>query len=391
MSNEEPQEAGGVDAAMQMFESMDSGGGAPLAAFSRPDSQPKPQPEQQPEQQPAAPASGGPMLDPPASPPGAQPVVDVPDHVVRKGDKAIATWKQLYAELDSYKSKVVEIEQDRELKDARLRELEEQLGKAPKEADLEAARKRAAELEDELGKIDVARSPRFQEMYEKPIRELFGKVVQQFMKAGHPQELAVQKARLVFKPGMQDPQALAQVLEDESSLVVGAVSALLDEREVLAQRREDALENWRQEQAAGAEDMKRREAATISEQLNKHAAAGFGRALKEGSWLYKEGVDDNWNNGVKARKDAVMGFIRGGKPDELAYLVAEGVAAPTYRQLANRYKAEADDLRDQLARVGGNRPGIGYSSAPPAASGAAPQQPAPTSFRDVIDREWSDM
>ena len=62
-----------------------------------------------------------------------------------------------------------------------------------------------------------------------------------------------------------------------------------------------------------------------------------------------------------------------------------------FRVDPSAWKAEADDLRDQLARVGGNRPGIGYSSAPPAASGAAPQQPAPTSFRDAIDREWSDM
>ena len=384
MNDPDAPEMSGLDAAMQLFNSIDDApqGGAPLAAFTRPVDEPAPSPQAQPlSQQPAVPQ------DPPATPPGADPLPlgDVPDHVVRKGDKAIATWKQLNAELDTYKSKAAEVERDRELLTAQLKELEEKLAAAPKAEDVEAAKKRAAEYEDELGKIDVTRSPRFQEMYEKPIRELFGKVVQQFMKAGHPQELAVQKARLVFKPGMQDPQAIAQVLEDESSLVVGAVSALLDEREALAQRREDALENWRQEQAAGAEDMKRREAATISEQLNKHAAAGFGRALKEGSWLYKEGVDDNWNNGVKARKDAVMGFIRGGKPDELAYLVAEGVAAPTYRQLANRYKAEADDLRDQLTRIGGNRPGVG-GGAPAAPGTGAPA--APTNFRDYVDATW---
>ena len=388
MSDQEP--LGGVDAAMEMFNNMsqdDPGGGAPLAGFSRPDA-PVPQPDDGLPADAAPPMPQPDLTDPP--PPEPPDTADIPDHVVRKGDKAIATWKQLNAELAAYKSRVSEIEQDRELKDAQLKELQEKLESGPKPEDVEAIKKRVEELEDELGKIDISRSSRFQELYDKPIGDVFGKIVHQFVKAGHTQETAVQKARSVFKPGLQDPQALTQVLEDESSLTVGAVSALLDEREMLVQRRADALENWRQEQAAGAEDNKRREAATISEQLNKHAAAGFDRALKEGSWLYKDGTDDRWNEGVKARRDAVMGFIRGGKPDELAYLVAEGVASPTYRQLANRYKAEADDLRSQLERIGGNRPGVGGSSAPPS-SGAPTAPEAPKDFRGFIDQEWANM
>jgi len=370
--NDENEEIGGLDAAMSELFGGDAG---------------QPQPQPQPAPQPAEDDfSGAPLSQftrdaapaKPEDPPPRQPLPtdtsDIPDHVVRKGDAAISGWKQLRAELDAAKARAAEIERDREMKDLKLKELEEQLGKVPKEEDLAAARKRAEELEDTLGKIDVTKSKRFQELYDKPIHEVFSKVVRQFMKGGHSEENALAKARQIFRPGMQDPQALSQVLEDESSLVVGAVSALLDEREMLAQRRDEALANWRQEQAAETEDRGRREAATISDQLSKAAQTGFERAAKEGSFLYQSGSDPKWNEGVKARQDAVLGFIRGGKPDELAYLVAEGVASPVYRNAYARVKAENEDLKAQLASISGSRPGMGEQSGP---STMQPSQPAP--------------
>ena len=379
--------AGGVEAAVEMFDSFDM-------PMQREAPAPKPQVEQP---DPTDEMLGAPLSPKPATAPVSemdpeparkpQDTQSIPDHVVRKGDKAIETWKGLHAEVDSAKARIIEIERDRELKDAKIAELEEAMKTAPKKEDIEAERKRALELEDTLGKIDVTKSKRFQELYDKPIASVFSKVVQQFMKAGRTQDQAVEKARRIFKPGMQDPRALSAELDDESSLVVGAVSALLDEREQLAQRREDALQNWRQEQAAEAEDRTRRDAASVSELLTKAATTGFDRALGEGSWLFREGEDPKWNAGVKARKDAVLGFMRGGKPEELAYLVAEGVAAPVYRKAYERAKAEVEDLRSQLASTGRLRPGVG-DSRPQGQPQAAPSRPATLS--EAVDNEWQD-
>ena len=376
----------GLDMAMTAFEGLDEAapapspdpapedepaGGSPLADFEMPGAAPK-------------------LEDPPPPPaPPANDIAGIPDHVVRKGEAAITGWKQLRAELEAERKAKADIDRDRELKDLRIKELEEQIAKVPKQEELEAARKRAAELEDTLGQIEITRSERFKELYDKPINEVFGKVVRQFIKGGATQEQAIAKARSVFKPGMQDPQALSAALEDESSLVVGAVSALLDEREVLAQRRDEAIQNWQQERAAGEQDRIRRDAATISDQLTKAAESGFSRAVKEGSFLFQEGADPKWNEGVKTRRDAVMGFIRGGRPDELAYLVAEGVASPVYRNAYARVKAENEDLKAQLAAISGVRPGTGAGSRPAAAVPAS-SPPVPATANEFIDLTWND-
>ena len=111
--------------------------------------------------------------------------------------------------------------------------------------------------------------------------------------------------------------------------------------------------------------------------------------MKEGSFLFQEGEDPKWNEGVKTRRDAVMGFIRGGKPEELAYLVAEGVASPVYRNAYARMKAENDDLKAQLASISGVRPGMGAGSVP--GSGAPPAQVAPpATANEAIYQIWAE-
>ena len=385
-NNEDPNAPApeGIDLAMGMFENLDSGGGSSAPPPAPP---PPPPPPAAPFEDIEPPAPGAKPSDLP--PPAAPDLEGIPDHVVRKGEAAITGWKQLRAADEAKAKRIADMVRDQEMKELEIQELKDKLTKVPKPEDLEAANKRATEFEETLGRIDVTQSPRFKELYDKPIGEVFGKVVRQFIKAGDSQEAAVEKARRVFKPGMQDPQALSQVLDGESSLVVGAVSALLDEREQLAQRRDEAVQNWRQERAADDQDRVRREAATISDQLTKAATAGFQRAAKEGSFLFQEGEDPKWNEGVKTRRDAVMGFIRGGKPEELAYLVAEGVASPVYRNAYARMKAENDDLKAQLASISGVRPGMGAGSVP--GTGAPPAQVAPpATVNEAIDQIWAE-
>ena len=54
--------------------------------------------------------------EPPPEPAAPLPIKGdeaVPDHVVRKGEEAIRTWKQLRAELESERQKVADVERDR--------------------------------------------------------------------------------------------------------------------------------------------------------------------------------------------------------------------------------------------------------------------------------------
>lgn len=320
---------------------------------------------------PASPAPATPAPATPTPPPPAPDLSGIPDHVVRSGAESINTWKDLKSRLRVAEQKVVDMERERALKATEDEELKKKLENAPSQEAIDKANARIEELEDEVGRMDVSRSRRFREMYDKPLEDCFGKVVTQFVRAGHTKEDAVSLARQVFRPGMSDPQTLLRALDDEDQLTIGAVSTFLQERDVLAQKREEALTHWREEKAAEDAERATRERAEMSSALRNSVERAFERATSDGSWLFKTGEDELWNKGVEARKNAVRAYVREGKPDDLTLLIAEGVAAPVYRRMLEKAHAENQELRGQLERFAGVRPSVGSGGgAPP------PAQPA---------------
>ena len=333
-------------------------------------------------------------IEPPAvprvpAPPAPLTPVDedpVPDHVTRKGEAAVTTWKAARAEAKQLKQRLEDIERDRAVKETELLELRQKLEQAPPEEKLKELEEQVKKYEDELGRIDVSRSKAFQDRYVKPVNELFSKVVRTFIKAGRDEKHALELARSVFKPGMNDVRALEQALPDESSVVVGAVSALLEDRDALVAKHDAALQEWRQTREATEIEERRRAASEMGEQLTRVSASAIDAAVKDGSWLFKPGEDEQWNKGVQARRDAVAGYLRAGKPEDIARLVAEGIASPVYRKGYEQLRAAYEDLRGKYEALTASRPGLRNRA--PAPDGSPAPVPRPKNLDEFIGQEF---
>ena len=130
----------------------------------------------------------------------------------------------------------------------------------------------------------------------------------------------------------------------------------------------------------------RRTSSEIGAQLTRVAQSGFESATKDGSWLYKEGSDEKWNAAVKARKDAAMGYLRAGKPEDLARLVAEGIVSPVYRKSYEQLKVAYDDLKAKYEGGITRRPSL--SGRAPASVDGAPAPEKISSVSDFVAKEW---
>jgi hypothetical protein len=313
----------------------------------------------------------------------------VPDHVTRKGAEAVTTWKAARQEAKDLKRRLEDVERDREIKLVELEELKKKLEGAPPEDKLKELEEQVQKYEDQLGQIDITRSKTFQRQYDQPLHELFGKVVRTLQKTGIDERAAIEKARTIFRPGMENPSNLERALPDESSVVIGALSTLLEDREMLAVKRDEAIQNWRQTREASEMEERRQAATEIGEQLTRVSKSALDQVSKDGSWLFKEGQDPEWNKGVQARKDAVLGYLRAGKPEELARLVAEGIASPVYRKGYEQLKAAYDELKAKHEAVVGRRPGLENRS-PADYSGRAPVAEMPKTVDGMVDRLWSE-
>ena len=149
-----------------------------------------------------------------------------------------------------------------------------------------------------------------------------------------------------------------------------------------------AAQTRQQERARISTEEQRQASTDISNQLTQVSQHAFETVAKDGSWLFKEGEDPKWNEGVKARKDAVMGYLRAGNMPDLARLIAEGVAAPIYRKGYEQMKAAYDDLKSRVEGTAVRRPSVGGHA--PASD--APRQKAPIrSIDDAVDLLWDHM
>ena len=315
--------------------------------------------------------------------------VEIPAHVVRKGTKSIETWKALHAELATKEAALADMERDRLLKEQEIQELNKKLAAAPPEDEIKGLKQKLQEQEDFIGRIDVTKSKVFQEKYDEPLRQTFAKLVQTFMRSGRDEKQAVELARSVFRPGLNDPSELEKVLPgDASAVLVGAVSAILDDREALVAKREEALRDWRATRAADQAEETRRQLAESSSVLSRAGEAAFDAVVKDGSWLYQRGQDPKWNEGVEARRAAAIGYLRNGKPEDIARLVLEGVASPTYRKQYEQLKGKYDELLGKYNAIATRgRPSL--TPRPAEQGGAAPAE-APATLEGYVNQNWEE-
>ena len=111
-------------------------------------------------------------------------------------------------------------------------------------------------------------------------------------------------------------------------------------------------------------------------------------AVKDGSWLFNPGEDEGWNRSVQARRDAVAGYLRAGKPEDIARLVAEGIASPVYRKGYEQLRAAYDELKGKYEAVVSGRPGVRNSA--PAPDGSPAPAARPKNMDEFLAQEFGE-
>lgn len=290
----------------------------------------------------------------------AQPQQDdqevIPQEVSQRGKKGVDAWTLAKREAKQYKQKVEELERklaEIETTSQSSKELEEL------KARYEESEKNRQAIEDRLGQVDIAYSATFKDTYDKPISNTFSKSVKLLMQAGVDQKTA--KDIVVKSMAVNNtPDSIQEIVQDFPPAIQGALYQNAVEMIEGQKRRAQAIKEWRSTKAAMKEEERRATEVKMSEVISQNVESAIESVRNEGSWLYTQSeTDDNWNEQVKERIDAVHGLMKTATPDVLAKYVADGIVSKTYRQLYEKQLALNSKLKKELEGRVRSRPSIG--------------------------------
>ena len=89
---------------------------------------------------------------------------------------------------------------------------------------------------------------------------------------------------------------------------------------------------------------------------------------------------------MQARRAAVLGYLRAGKPEDIARLVAEGIASPVYRKGYEQLRVAYDDLKSKYDAMVSSRPGLRNRA--PAPDGAPAPAARPRNMDEFLEQEF---
>jgi hypothetical protein len=238
------------------------------------------------------------------------------------------------------------------------------------QSELESYKQRVQELEDDLGKIDLTRNPTFRQQYDDKINQIGNKLVEVLTGEGLDQEEATTFARQLIQE--QKPSVREQLINDVAPGLRGTLAALGLQAEDVLRSRELALQSWKESAAAMEETENRRRVAELSGKVNDYVASAVEEARKLGNPYYMQTNDPEWNQQVFARQDALKGILISGDLGQMASLVAEGLTAADLRTRYSALLKAKRDLEAELEAVVKGSPRFSGRSAGPATVNQTP-------------------
>jgi hypothetical protein len=125
-------------------------------------------------------------------------------------------------------------------------------------------------------------------------------------------------------------------------------------------RRAAAIKDFKSTRAMVEQEERRAFEARQNQMLVSSIDTAVEQLQNEGSWLYKHhSSNQNWNDQVNRRVDAVRGLLTSATTEQLARYVAEGVAASDYRKLYESERATRISLERELRDSALTQPSIG--------------------------------
>ena len=250
-------------------------------------------------------------------------------------------------------------------------------------------------LRDELGRIDLSRSPEFQEKYDAPLRAATDEVARLLVANGRTQEDAVELARDIIAT---DPQELPGKIVELPTHVQGEIMYRAKAADQLWAARSQALENW-QQSAEGLAAVAARGSAVIDAQRTQRLADDAIRVIKglppeKGLPPAFQVTEPGFVADRDAKEQQFRSWVQNAPEDQKMAAMFEGFMAPkTYEMVDNVFRENLQLKQMLYARTRVDAPPIAAMRmpAPNLRPGVAvpAQPPQPPQPPTVQQNGWS--
>lgn len=233
---------------------------------------------------------------------------------------------------------------------------------------LNAKDKRITELENEIGRMDLTRSPAFQQKYDAPIQSLCAEIAQTLEANGRSKEDADALAREVLSVDRsQVPDLIAQL----PTHVQGVIMVKAEQADQLFSARDSALADWRSSAEGLAAVQERGDSLIAAQHSDKMAEAALGiiRSMPpESKPPAYQVVDPAFAADRDAQEHKFRAWVQQAPEEQKYAAMLEGFMAPKTYEMLNQVMLENRQLRQVIASRG-------RLAAPPVAAAPAYVQP----------------
>lgn len=260
---------------------------------------------------------------------------------------------------------------------------------------LNAKDEQIRKLQDEIGRMDLARSPEFQEKYDAPIRTATDEVTQLLLANGMQQNEAVELAREIIT---SDPQTIPERITNLPTYVQGQIMVKATAADKLWGARTQALEEWKQS-AEGLAAVAARGSAVIDAQRVSQLADSAISLIKglppeKGLPPSFQVTDPAFVADRDAKEQQFRAWVQQAPEDQKMAAMFEGFMAPkTYEMVDNVFRENLQLKQMLYARTRVDAPPISAMRMPqpnlqPGVV-APPSQPQPQQAPSIQQNGWS--
>lgn len=297
---------------------------------------------------------------PSAEPAGEEPaseLSDAPPEARKEGSPQANAWTAIKRDLKQTRAENQRLQQ--ELQAAKAQAEAKPAVDPQVLTEVENLRQQVQQYEDQIGQIEITRSKTFQQRYDAPVHNLRAKAVRNLSMLSErtPEDTTAMLQALEQAGSLAEAR---QMLSGESPDVRSAALMALSEIKEAVGVREQAVQDWRNTLPAIETEADRvSEGETLSRIVDTTSSVlkEMAKPIEEkgaGSWIFMDIPDDvEW----AARKQNLLSVARSACRDakvvptpELAKIILDGVAAPTYREFGEKQYRRAQELEGILAR-----------------------------------------
>jgi hypothetical protein len=209
---------------------------------------------------------------------------------------------------------------------------------------------RIKELEEEIGRTDLSKAPAFREKYDDPLTQVRDDIARTLVDNGYSQDQAVSLAGDVLTA---DRDQLPQMISELPTHVQGILMVNADRAESLWAERDRALEQWRTS-AEGLAAVEARGSALVNAQRIDQLAQSAINVVRRMSATQNaipayQVVDPTFVSDREAKEKMFTSWVQQAKDEEKYAAMLEGFMAPkTYEMLENTMR-ENMELKQALS------------------------------------------